>query len=483
MLASVRFASTVLRLAQIGRRTAEYLQGLQQSRWRSLLHFANQRSPFYRERFEGLDLRRCRVGDVPPLTRAEMMDHFDDLVTDPRVRLDPVRQFLDDPANHGRLFGDRHVVCCTSGNHGQPALVVQERSAALLVMAVQVARGWCGDNPARELFDRWWRPARLAVVTQRPGSCASSAFFSCLERSRIRFWEFLHLSVFDPLPEVVAKLNAFQPQCLIAYPYAFECLANAQKAGRLRLGPAGLRTLANIGDPLPESIRTTVEGAFGIQVSDFQCPAECMALTTACLHGGTHVNTDLALLEVVDERNRAVPDGVPGSKSLVTNFYNLVQPIIRYEIADAVKVSREPCPCGSRFPLLQLAGGRSRERFWIDVDGRHREIPYFVFLAALERCMEMAEHQVLQTGWNRFVVRAVPRPGKSLWPEQVWRLVQQSLEAEGLAQQLDWEVQIVDEIPPDRRSGKVQRARNLVGPPPLLVSVEEAATWEPAAAV
>jgi phenylacetate-CoA ligase len=46
-------------------------------------------------------------------------------------------------------------------------------------------------------------------------------------------------------------------------------------------------------------------------------------------------NTDLCIVELVDSANQPVPPGVPSAKVLVTNLYNLTQPLIRYELADS----------------------------------------------------------------------------------------------------------------------------------------------------
>ena len=45
-------------------------------------------------------------------------------------------------------------------------------------------------------------------------------------------------------------------------------------------------------------------------------------------------NTDFCIVELVDTENRPVPPGAPSAKVLVTNLYNRVQPLIRYELTD-----------------------------------------------------------------------------------------------------------------------------------------------------
>jgi phenylacetate-coenzyme A ligase PaaK-like adenylate-forming protein len=240
-----------------------------------------------------------------------------------------------------------------------------------------------------------------------------------------------------------------------------------------------LHLITSIAEPLSHASRQFIESSFDVHVADSYSMAECQALTTGCLHfRGSHVNSDLAIFEVVDENYRPVPAGEPGAKVLVTNLYNSVQPLIRYEIGDVVTMSPTPCPCGSPLPLIQSIHGRTKERFWIEVNGSYRELQYYLFLAALHNYLDMAEHQVLQTGHNRFVVRAAPLPGRTLSAEKLRRLVMRSVCAEGLEDVVHVDIEVVDAIPPDPTTGKKQRARNLVGLPPEAGALQQSKVLE-----
>jgi phenylacetate-coenzyme A ligase PaaK-like adenylate-forming protein len=288
-----------------------------------------------------------------------------------------------------------------------------------------------------------------------------------LTGAALPFIRLLRLSVFDPVAEIVGSLNQFRPHFLIGYTSSLEVLAREEQAGRLRLRAGGLRLITNVSEPLPPASRALIEQAFGVFVADQYAMAECMALSSGCpQYPGSHLNADLACLEVVDDDNRPVPDGLPGSKVLVTNLYNRIQPLIRYEVGDAVTVSPSRCLCGSNLPLIQSITGRTKERLWVQVNGGYRELPYYLFLAGLHHCLELAEHQVLQTGPNRFVVRVAPQPGKTISAERVRQLVEDCVRLEGMAGLFALEVQVVDEILPDPNSEKMQRVVNLVGPPP-----------------
>src|SRR5262245_18592704 len=140
MFDTLRFVLQVHRLRRALRRTPEQIHAVQEARWRRLLEEASERSPFYRRRLRGINPPYCRQADIPPLTKADMMAYFDELVTDPRIRKADVERFIADPANEGKYYLGRYAVCHTSGSQGQPALVLHDRPQALLSVAAQIAR-------------------------------------------------------------------------------------------------------------------------------------------------------------------------------------------------------------------------------------------------------------------------------------------------------------------------------------------------------
>src|ERR1700722_6001714 len=73
---------------------------------------AYARSPFYREFHRGLE--DAPLEALPTLSKAEMMDRFDDVVTDRDVRLADVRAFLAQEGPEERYLG-RYWITSTSG--------------------------------------------------------------------------------------------------------------------------------------------------------------------------------------------------------------------------------------------------------------------------------------------------------------------------------------------------------------------------------
>src|SRR4029077_16015063 len=128
-----------------------------------------------------------------------------------------------------------------------------------------------------------------------------------------------------------------------------------------------------------------IEAAFGRHVLNNYATGECPFLTAGCLtDAGCHVNADWAILEVVDDAYRPVPDGTPGSRVLVTNLANTVQPFIRYEVGDVVTMAARPCGCVSRVPRVELIEGREADVFRIRQGSAYRPVISMVFTHAFE---------------------------------------------------------------------------------------------------
>src|SRR5690242_14158542 len=69
------------------------LAALQERKLRDLLRLAAERSPLHPRLYQGIDLERAALTDLPPITKEQVQSHFDEVVTDRRLNLEGVRQF------------------------------------------------------------------------------------------------------------------------------------------------------------------------------------------------------------------------------------------------------------------------------------------------------------------------------------------------------------------------------------------------------
>jgi phenylacetate-CoA ligase len=325
----------------------------QSERLQRLLHDVSERSAWWRDRLAparqpggGFSLDR-----VPVSRKLELMAHFGDWVTDPRLDLASLRRFSRDRAELGDAFEDRFVVWESSGSSGEPALFVQDAASMAVFDAVEAARG-----PAALLDPGTGLGAdlRLAFVGAIDGPFASIVALQRLRR--LNPWMALHAHAFSflqPVQALVAQLEDWRPSVLSTYPSLAWMLAQEQRAGRLHLQ---LKAVWTGGESLTPAVRQTVARAFGCPVRNSYGASECLAIGFDCTAGALHLNADWVVLEPADASGRASPAGHGGGTALLTNLANAVQPIIRYDLGDRVRILDGSCRCGSALPRIEVQG-------------------------------------------------------------------------------------------------------------------------------
>lgn len=457
------FAVRSLSMARVKTMNPARVLELQQRRLRALVRTAVEKTGLYREKYEGIDLNRFSLSDLPTTSKGELMANFDRSIADPSVRRADLERFLDNPENEGKLFLGRLAASHTSGSQGQPMLMVQEPSTLELLFGLQMTRGNVRKANVAEAVRRFTNPARLAIVTLKRGFYPSASTFEYMPKPARKFMRVLRLSQTDD--DVVERLNAFRPTALTAYAGVLEMLALEAMNGRLKLRPE-LQQVVNNSEVLTDRARDRIESAFGLHVLNNYATGECTFLTNGCsTDAGAHVNADWAILEVVDDQNRPVPAGAPGHKVLITNLANRLQPFIRYEVGDVVTMADTGCRCGSRLPRVGHIDGRTADTFLIRDGHRYKQVINSVFKNAFDYTREVREWQAVQVERNRVQVRLELLPGATWDEEHSRQAIDRQLAMYGYLGLMEVGLQVVPRLSADPKTGKYRRMVSLVGPP------------------
>lgn len=346
MLAKVLGALRRLRAHE--RWTRPELAAYQAAQLRRLRDYAYARSPFYRRFHHGLEHRPLH--ELPVLTKALLMEHFDELVTDRELRLADVRAYAAQ-APAGQRYRDRYWVSATSGSSGHPGFFVFDDAEWVSILA-SFARGqeWSGMRV------RLTHRQRMATVASTSPWHVSSQ----VAATAASWWRpSLRLPASQPLAHTVEQLNSWRPDLLIAYASMAGILAEEQLAGRLRIRPQAVYTSSEVLTP---QARQQVRAAWGDEPFDQYGATETADIASEhrrCRH--MHLFEDLVLAEVVDEHNQPVPPGQYGAKLLITTLFSRTEPLIRYELNDSVRLSAGAPSCGLPFLVLESIQGRSEQ--------------------------------------------------------------------------------------------------------------------------
>jgi phenylacetate-CoA ligase len=366
--------------------SSERLAAHRTDQLRDLVVHAVARSPWHRARLGGIDLDRLdavTLRELPTMTKTDLMTHFDEIVTDPRVTLRGVNAHLETVASNGYLL-DRYTALTSGGSSGERGVFLYDWPGWAIFWLTcfrHLLRARASDPVLSE------RPLKVAWVMAGHFSHATAALGRTFAGPGLTTFRF---PVTLPIEEIVAGLNQAQPDCLNAYPSALHLLSFEAQAGRLRIQPGRVQSAA---EPLFPEIRAAAEHAWGVRVGNLYGTSEGGGTATPCAQQRTHLSEDTVIVEPVDADGRPVAPGERSAKVYLTNLYNRVLPLIRYEITDEVTVLTEACECGSPMPCLADVQGRLDDTF---IYGDRLVHPH-VFRTALGRRAAIAEYQVRQT--------------------------------------------------------------------------------------
>lgn len=344
-----RLLSAIRELRKHENWTSSQLEASQADGLRQLREYAYAHSPFYQKFHQGLTDRP--LNELPVLTKAMLMENFDELVTDPSIRLEKVREFSSGNADKQRYL-DRYLVTATSGSSGHPGFFLFNESEWITVIA-SFARGqeWSG---AKVNLLRRRRMATVASISPWHMSSQVAVTVKTPSTPSIR------IAASSPLEKIVQQLNEWRPNLLIAYASMSRILAEEQLAGRLHIAPEKVFTSSEV---LTDETRRRVKAAWGDEPFNQYGATETADIAAeykVCRR--MHVFEDLLLVEVVDQQYRPVPHGEFGTKLLVTTLFSRTQPLIRYEMNDSVRLSTEPCSiCGLPFTFIDGVQGRMED--------------------------------------------------------------------------------------------------------------------------
>jgi phenylacetate-coenzyme A ligase PaaK-like adenylate-forming protein len=326
------------------------LEAFQQRRLERLVAHASGHAPWHQRRLAGLIDAGAAIEleGLPRMDKQEMMDHFDEAVSDSRLTLAAVTRHIAH-LSRGELFAGEYRIASTSGTSGVKAYFCFSRSSWRANMAayLRVPRA-LGINPR---IPRW----KIAQLTAGGPLHLTHRLATTVD---IGAHCTIRLSVSDPISSLAAALDRFQPDAISGYPSVLAALADEQLAGRLDIGPAYCVVTAEQCTP---NMRNLIERAWGIQPFNAYATTEtggALALECAA-HNGMHIFEDRVLLEVVDTDRQPVPDGKQGERVLLTNLDNLAQPIIRYELDDMLTLDSAPCTCGRTTRRIVAIEGRA----------------------------------------------------------------------------------------------------------------------------
>ena len=352
------------------------------ARLRSLLTHAGRNVPYYRRTFAACGFDPAELSEfadlqaVPPLTRATVINSFQDL--------------RDQCVRRGRL-----MAVSTGGTTGQPVTVLLDKANGVERTLV--------NHRMYALMGRRLGDPTLLIAGSPIDFDAWQSFRSSVKN---RLFNVTVRSSFGLTPagikSLIAELQAKRFAYIIAYASVFDLLAwHVRRSGR----QVSLENMVPCAELVSEAQRQSWKEAFAGEVFETYGSREMTSLAGETHdHSGLVMNEDLYHVEITDDFGRCVPDGQVGLIT-VTALLEKGMPLIRYQLGDLGL--RLPHMGGDRLPFARLKVTHGRV---VDViscpDGKLLPGEFFPHLMK-EVSEKVKKYQIVQEATDRLVVRIV----------------------------------------------------------------------------
>lgn len=420
--------------------SSERLRAHQTGLLRELLATALDRSRYHRRRLGGVDPAIFELEQLPALpvmTKTDMMERFDDVVTDPRVTASAVEAHLASLGSEPNLLLDDYLTLASGGSSGVRGIFVYHRDDVVPFLCGVLRAGM-----ARITAMAGWPPPFPVPITivAAPSAVHATGSTAHLLRS-IAALTFAPATL--PFHEIIRRVGTSRPMVLVGYASLIARLADEQAAGSLEIAP---RMVIVSGEQLTPELSERISAGFGNPpVNSF---GSSEGLNGSAPPGSDEFTfaSDMAIVEFVDADDRPVPPGEVAHHVLVTNLINRTQPLIRYRLDDHMM----PLPPSDDH-------GHQRAK----VEGRTDDVLLIggvtvhplAIRSAMVRSPAVSEYQVLV---GERTVTLVLLPSGSVDIDQIRHDITEALSGAG-AHPAAIEIRTVDHITRDERTGKAKR--------------------------
>lgn len=387
----------------------EELDRLTEKRLRFLVSYAYRNVPYYHDLMKSRKIDPDSIRSVndlarmPILTREIIRDNFESLTS-------------------RAVSPDQRILMETGGSTGVSLTFYSTQSADTRLWASMLrARFWQG-------VVRGFRMAQMSGIIPEPSQWKENeAYFPAFDISEEIF------------SNVAEKLREFRPQYVTGYASYLTLLANYLKEKGIEdIRPYAVETQSEMLFP---HMRGAIEEAFSCPVFDhYGCKETSVKASECSLHEGYHISVENGIIETVRDGERVL--GESGS-ILMTDFWNLAMPFIRYEVGDSASLGEDPCSCGRSLPLMKSLLGRNND---ILVLPQGRMLPGEFFPVMLSAVAGIRQFQVVQNDLRSITVKIAKAEGFSDDDE---RLLTSNL-AKWLGDEVRLDIDYVERIPLSR---------------------------------
>lgn len=397
----MNYLKTLLELYKLKRHIKwdqKQMHSFQSRQLNRLLHYAWEHSSYYRRSFEkaGItedQLNRLPLSCFPTVDKQDLLEHFDELVTESELKQEDLRLFDSKNQMDRNVYKEQYHLVHSSGSTGKPGYFIYDNPAwNTMLLGITRAALWGMSMP--QILKLVMKRPRIVYIAATDGRYGGAmAVGDGIDGLGARQ---MYLDINEPLEKWILKLKEFQPNIVIGYPSAIKILAGLMEKGRITLYT---ERVISCGEPLGSSLRKYLEKIFHQKIINFYGASESLAMgVEADPSEGMLLFDDLNIIEMEN------------GQMYLTCLYNYTQPLIRYHLTDTLKIQK--AEEDAELPFSHATGliGRNEDILWFqNKDGKEE----FLHPLAIEGfCIEgLKDYQFRKTAEDAFYMYIELLPG------------------------------------------------------------------------
>lgn len=313
--------------------------------------------PLYREKYKKAGIRPDDIKGIKDIEKL------------PFISKDDMRKHSPNGIISSTFNKKNGIISRTGGTTGESLLIYFD--------LYTVIKGMLGFIRAFKEYDVDWRKTKMSLLLDLSERSFENEYFVNSIFPTIKpIFPQKNIQIFDLFgitPEVIRKIDDFQPEFIAGYPFAMIKLAILKKKGYGKnINPKCIMTS---GSYLDIHLRKLIEDMFNTKLHDYYSATESGPIAFECKNGNYHVLSDLIYPEFIMNGKR-VKSGEPGTL-ILTKLYGRGTPIIRYTgIDDVVTTEENDCSCSLSGTLIKRIHGRKNDS--ILLSGGKMVLPSFM---------------------------------------------------------------------------------------------------------
>lgn len=438
----MNYINLLLQLYQLKRNTTmtrKNMIALQQKKLRKILKYAYHHSQYYHKTFTEAGITEKNINSIPlskfpTINKTTLIQNFDNIVTQKELSQQKLIDFDNDNNKDKRTFKNKYHVVHSSGSTGKPAYFVYDNQAweSMLIGVIRAAL-WNMSMP--QILKYLLQKPRILYIAATDGRYGGAmAVGDGIEGVK---GNQLFIDINMPLKKWIEKTKHFQPDMIVGYPSAIKILGELVESGELDVN---VFRVISCGEPLSDNLRQYFKKVFHSDVINFYGASESLVLgVESDFNEGMYLFDDMNYIEVEN------------GNVYITSLYNYVQPLIRYQITDRLKIKKN----NEKYPFTRAENivGREEDILWFENRGKKE----FLHPLAIEGfCIEgLLDYQFRQLSNNSFEMLAQTSDNSKNTNIKTEMLSQmKKILKEKHLEYVNFYVQFIEEILPDKKTGK-----------------------------